>query len=284
MAEAVVVTGASTGIGAACALELDRRGYRVFAGVRREADGLALQERGTERLTPVLLDVTNEAQIKAAAETVRAAVGAAGLAGLVNNAGVATGGPLEFLPLDELRRQLEINVVGVVAVTQAFLPLLRQGRGRIVNIGSSSGRLTIPFMGPYSASKFALGALNDALRLEVRAWGIRVILVEPASVATPIWDKSKVLADDLERRMPPEAHTLYGPVIARFRKLIAASARHALPVEAVTTAVVRALTAPNPKTRYIVGRDTYIQAILGMGPDWLRDRLVARVMRLPAPK
>ena len=159
--DSIVITGASSGIGEACALYLDELGYRVFAGVRKPAAGEALKAKASKRLAPVILDVTDVASIDRAVETVKAAVGAAGLAGLVNNAGIGVGGPLEVVPLADLRKQFEVNVIGQVAVTQALLPLLRQGRGRIVNMGSIAGRATMPFMGPYSASKFALEALTD---------------------------------------------------------------------------------------------------------------------------
>ena len=174
---AVVVTGASSGIGRACALHLAALGLQVFAGVRRAEDGAALQAASSARLTPMLLDVADETSIRAATDTITAAVGEAGLAGLVNNAGIGVAGPLEFLPLAEFRTQLEVNVTGQLAVTQALLPLLRQGRGRIVNMGSIGGRIAAPFVGPYSASKFALEALTDALRMELRPWGLHVAIV-----------------------------------------------------------------------------------------------------------
>ena len=164
---AVVITGASTGIGRATALHLDRLGYRVFAGVRQEADAESIRQRSSARLSPVFLDVTAAASIQAAATLVAAEVGETGLAGVVNNAGIGLGGPLEFFPIDELRRQFEINIVGPLAVTQAFLPLIRRGRGRIVLVGSISSRRASPIAGPYNASKFALEALADALRLEL---------------------------------------------------------------------------------------------------------------------
>ena len=181
-AKSVVITGASTGIGAACALHLDQWGWRVFAGVRKQGDAEALRAQGSARLTPVSLDVTDTVSISTAASAVAGAVGAAGLAGLVNNAGIVVPGPIELLPLSDLRRQLEINVVGQVAVTQAFLPLIRAGRGRIVNMGSIAGRMATPFTGAYGASKFALEALTDALRLELQPWGISVSIIEPGAV------------------------------------------------------------------------------------------------------
>ncbi|MEK7693262.1 MAG: SDR family oxidoreductase, partial [Chloroflexota bacterium] len=184
----VVITGASTGIGEACALHLDALGWRVFAGVRKGADGEALQRKASARLIPVRIDVTDQASIASACDAVAQELGARGLDGLVNNAGIAVAAPLEFVPIDDLRRQLEINVIGQIAVTQAFLALIRTARGRIVNIGSVSGKLATPFTGPYSASKFAMEALTDALRIELRPWKIEVSIVEPGSIATPIWE------------------------------------------------------------------------------------------------
>ena len=188
-APSVVITGASTGIGEACALHLDQLGWRVFAGVRKDSDGEALQRKASPRLMPVRIDVTDAASIAGAREIVARELGDRGLDGLVNNAGVVVAGPLEFVPMDDLRRQLEINVIGQIAVTQAFLSFVRTARGRIVNIGSVSGKMATPFVGPYAASKFAMEALTDALRCELRPWGIQVSIVEPGSIATPIWEK-----------------------------------------------------------------------------------------------
>src|SRR5579862_2288927 len=181
---AVLITGASTGIGAACALYLDARGFRVFAGVRNPADGEALRARSSSRLAPVLLDVTNSDSLRDAAAVINETVSETGLHGLVNNAGIAVGGPLEVLPLDDLRRQFEVNVVGQLAVTQAMLPLLRKARGRIVNMGSIVGRAPVPLVGAYSMSKAAVAAMTTALRLELDLWGIDVSLIEPGAIAT----------------------------------------------------------------------------------------------------
>ena len=174
---------------------LDTQGFRVFAGVRLAPAGQELKRRASDRLTPVILDVTQADSIRTAAEAIGQAVGSDGLAGLVNNAGIVVAGPLELLPIEELRRQFEVNVIGNVAVTQALLPLLRQGRGRIVNMGSLNGVMAPPYFGPYSASKFALEALSDCLRVELRKWGISVSLIEPGSVKTPIWEKSRDSAE-----------------------------------------------------------------------------------------
>jgi len=279
---AVVITGASTGIGEACALRMDRLGWRVFAGVRREADGERLKQQASDRLSPVLVDVTEHASVASAAETVGAAVGEAGLAGLVNNAGIGVGGPLEFLPLDELRRQLEVNVVGQIAVTQTFLPLIRKARGRIVNMGSISGKMASPFTGPYGASKFAMEALTDSLRMELRPWGISVSIVEPGSIATPIWDKARASADEVERALPQEAHEHYDSAVAAMLKAVDQFAARGIPADAVARAVAHALASRRPRTRYVVGFDATVQRLLAaLVPDRLRDWLVVWQLGLP---
>jgi NAD(P)-dependent dehydrogenase (short-subunit alcohol dehydrogenase family) len=278
----VVITGASTGIGEACALHLDGLGFRVFAGVRKPADGEALKARSSDRLTPVQLDVTDEQMRAAALQTVAEATGSAGLAGLVNNAGLAVAGMLEFLPVAELRNQLEVNVIGAVAVTQTFLPLLRRARGRVVNIGSDSGLLSTPFLGAYCASKFALEAITDALRLEVRPWGIKVSIIEPGSIQTPIWEKSRAAANLLLESMPRQAHELYGAAMEAVRKVSLKIAASGIPPTVVARTVAHALTANRPKTRYRVGKDATFQALLARYvPDRLRDALIARFMGIP---
>ena len=277
-----MITGASSGIGAACALHLDKLGFMVFAGVRRQADAEALRAKASPRLTPIALDVADTLSISTAASAVAGAVGDAGLDGLVNNAGIVVPGPVEFLPLPDLRRQLEINVVGQVAVTQAFLPLIRAAHGRIVNMGSISGRLATPFSSAYGASKFALEALTDALRLELAPWGISVSIIEPGAVATPIWEKGAKTAEAMLASAPPEALALYGEAIEAFRKTSAYSAKNAADPMDVARVVEHALTAARPKTRYVVGRRAKIGAAMALlVPDRVRDSLVAKAMRLP---
>ena len=277
----VVITGASTGIGAACAVRLARLGFRVFAGVRKSADGEALEKQAPESLTPLTLDVTDAGSIAAATAAVAGEVGGAGIAGLVNNAGIAVAGPLEFLPLDELRKQIEVNTIGHVAVTQAFLGLVRQGRGRIVNIGSSSGFLSTPFLGAYCASKFAMEAITDALRMELAPWGIGVSIVDPGNIATPIWQKSLAAADELTRRLPAAAHELYGRGISVAREVAQKEAVNSSPPEVVARAVEHALTAKRPRTRYCVGKDASLQAVLTRFlPDRMLDRLIMKHMGL----
>jgi NAD(P)-dependent dehydrogenase (short-subunit alcohol dehydrogenase family) len=290
---AVVVTGASSGIGEACALHLDRLGFRVFAGVLTAAEADAVARRTGGRVTPVVLDVTDAASIAAAAAVVARALGSAGLAGLVNNAGIAVAGPLELVPPAALRRQLEVNVVGPVSVTQAFAAMLRAGRGRVVNIGSILGRIALPFLGPYAASKFALEAISDALRVELRPSGVDVVVVEPARVATPIWQTS--LAATLRALRPRwrDAERLYDLALLARHAAALGAPRGQLSPEAVARAVAHALTARRPRTRYLVGAEARVLAALGQWvPDRMRDRLVARALgargtadagRAPAP-
>jgi NAD(P)-dependent dehydrogenase (short-subunit alcohol dehydrogenase family) len=261
----VLVTGASSGIGAACAERLARHGWRVLAGIRREGDAPA----GTEA---VLLDVTDDAQIQAAAERVDE------LQGLVNNAGIAVAGPLEFLPIEEFRRQLDVNVTGQVAVTQALIPALRLGRGRIVFMGSIAGKSALPFLGAYAAAKHALEAIADSLRVELAPWGIDVAIVEPGSIKTPIWTRSAAEADKLMETMDARLDELYGPTIARFRRIALRRGEAGAPPQQVAEVVEQALTASRPPTRRLVGRDARIRAGLELLPDRLRDRLFQRVL------
>lgn len=273
---AVVVTGASSGIGKACAIHLDGIGYRIFAGVRAEADGHGLKNEAPGRLTPLILDVTDGSSVNFAARVVADAVGTKGLHGLVNNAGVALPGPLEFLPIDQLRRQLEVNIVGQLAVTQAFLPLLRTGRGRIVNIGSISGRIAVPLLGSYSASKFAMEALTDTLRLELRPWGIPVSIVEPGVVATPIWQKGLAAGEEMLGNAPPQAQEFYGASMAAARISALQAGQTGRSPSVVAKAVAHALTARKPRTRYVVGRDARLGLVIALLPDRARDWIIAR--------
>ncbi len=273
----VVVTGASKGIGRATVLTLATQGFHVLAGVRNAADGAALVADGGSMITPLPLDVTDQAQVVAAAGVVRELVGSAGLAGLINNAGVAVAAPLEFIPLDELRRQLEINVVGQIGVTQAFLPLLRQARGRIINISSMGGRIAGPWTGPYHASKFALEALTDALRQELAPWGIAVVSIQPGGVATPIWATGLAHARRLVDQLPAQAHVLYGKQlqqrIARAERNLAVG----IPPAQVAAVILNALTARHPRTRYPVGRDAHLVVhLIARLPDRWRDWLIAQ--------
>lgn len=277
---AVVITGASTGIGEACARRLDQIGFRVFAGVRKAEDGRRLQNGASEGLMPVIMDVTDGDSIRAARDLVAAALGEGGLAGLVNNAGVAISGPLEFLPLDDLRRQLEVNVVGQVAVIQAFMLLLRKSRGRIVNMSSIGGLSAIPFVGAYCASKFALEAISDSLRMELHGWGLHVSIIEPGAIATPIWGKGVAFAEGIAQNAAPQAWDYYEKSMEVLRRYALRSEKHGLPPEVVARAVTHALTAARPRARYLVGRDARLRAMLRLLPTRIADRLYRRVLRL----
>jgi len=280
-ASAVLITGASTGIGEACALEMDRRGWQVFAGVRLEADGIRIQRQGSERLKHVILDVTDPESIERVKVQVAAELGDEGLGGLVNNAGVAVPGPLELLPIEHIRHQFEVNVIGQLSVTQAFLPLLRLTAGRIVNMSSISGRLAPPYLGAYAASKFAFEAVSDALRTELRSWNISVSLVEPASVVTPIWAKARDAADRLADKGPSKVFDLYERDLEAMRAVSLRCERTGMPVKHVVKKVVHALCARRPKTRYPVGAQTRLAFYtFKFLPDRVCDWLVRRDMGL----
>jgi NAD(P)-dependent dehydrogenase (short-subunit alcohol dehydrogenase family) len=291
---AVLITGASTGIGRATALRLARGGWTVLAGVRDPTAGEMLQQELSEgsagragggQLIPLTLDVTDAEQISAAAQRVEgeAAPGSApakgGLDALVNNAGIAVGGPLELVPLPELRRQLEVNVVGQVAVLQAVLPALRRSRGRIVLVSSVGGRVATPFLAPYQASKHALEAFGDSLRLELRTSQVRVALIEPGSVATPMWDKGR---EDVDRvTIPPELQGQYGHVPGAMGRVIEDTARRGVPPEQVAQTIEQALTARRMKARYVVGREARAIVLLhGLLPDLVFDRVVRKALRV----
>ncbi len=270
----VLITGASSGIGEACALWLQDKGYRAFAGVRKEADAEAIKKKSKGHLMPVFLDVADEVSILEAARFVGCQTPR--LDGLVNNAGIAVAGPLEFLPIRELRRVLEVNVVGQVAVTQAFLPLLREAKGRVVLMSSISGRVAAPMMGPYAASKFALEAIGDALRRELWPWGLEVSIVEPGSIQTPIWSKGVAWGEQLKQQLSPSATELYGRAIDGILNYISARDGQGLHPDEVARVVERALSTGRPKTRYVVGRDAKAGALLAR---FLPDRWVDRFIR-----
>ena len=278
----VVVTGTSTGIGRACAFWLASEGFSVFAGVRRESDGEELAAQATVSLTPLLMDITDPQMIAAAAEQVSAAVGDRGLAGLVNNAGIVKPGPLEFQPIAEFREQLEVNLFGPVMVTQAFLPLIRRGGGRLVNVGSVGGRLVLPLHGGYSASKFAMEAVTDAYRLELREWGIDVSLVDPGGTSSAIFDKTTAAIDAAGDGLHERGIDLYDAQLADVRELVVKTAETTTPAARVAKAVADALTAKKPKTRYLAGKDARAIAVVGKAlPDRLKDRVVAHQAHLP---
>jgi NAD(P)-dependent dehydrogenase (short-subunit alcohol dehydrogenase family) len=278
----VLITGASTGIGAACVIELDRLGWQVFAGVRREEDGRRLQALASPAIIPVYLDVTEPESIRQASEKIDAIVGPSGLSGLVNNGGICVTGPLECLPMEDLRLQIEVNLLGQIGVTQVMLPLLRRAKGRIVNMGSVSGRVTAPLLGPYSISKRGLESATDAMRMELRRWGIRVSIIEPGPIQTPIWEKSYSKADEMCDRLSEKALDLYGKDIEAVRKSTEQSARHARPVSTVAERVVHALSAKRPKFRYTDCWRTRLMIFLSdhIKESWM-DAIILRSIKYP---
>jgi len=271
----VLVTGTSKGIGRACARDLHARGFRVFAGVRTDADAEALRAAADDRLVPLLLDVTRPADIAAAGDLLRSRVGPAGLWGLVNNAGIAVAGPIEYLPPQEVRRQFEVNVFGTLELTQTCLPLLRTARGRIVNVSSVNGQVVTPFNGAYCASKFALEAISDALRRELQPTGVRVVLVEPGSIRTAIRDTAKANARRLAGEYPDIVRRHYGGVLRRLEQV--QTPAHALAPERVARIVARALEARRPRARYRVGWDARLGVMAAhLLPTSALDALLSR--------
>ncbi len=281
--KSVVITGASTGIGREIALHLDRLGWRVFAGVRKELDAERLQKDASPVLYPLMLDVTDPSSIHAAFERVSEVVVDSGLDALINNAGISVNGPLEFIPMNELREQFEVNFFGVVATTQAALPLIRKAdRGRIVHIGSIGGRQAAPILGPYAATKHAIEAIGEAQRRELQVWGIEVIVIEPGAIATPIWEKGQEAAAVKIANKSEREIELYGPAFDALKAAATQMERRAVGPEAVAKVVEKALTEARPRPRYVVGTDARIQALLTRFlPDRVRDALTLRVMRYP---
>lgn len=280
-----MVTGTSSGIGRATALALAAEGYQVFAGVRRRTDGEALVDSARQspgRIVPVSLDVTDAASMARAVTAVAGAVGSGGLAGLVNNAGIGMTWPVEAIPLDELRRIFEVNVFGQVAVIQAFLPLLRAGAGRVINIGSIGDRLSLPFGAPLASSKWAFASITESLRMELRPWGIHVVLIEPASIHTDAVGKVEADAKRVLREMTDEDRRLYATAYQSMTKRALARERDGSHPDVVARMVLRALTAGRPRTRYVVGKHGRLLAFLARwAPDRLFDRIRIKLFGLP---
>ena len=267
----VLVTGAARGIGRATTLWLAARGWDVLAGVRNAADGSALAVAAPGRITPVTLDITDTEQLAALDGALPERVDA-----LVNNAGIVVGGPVEATAPAELRRQLDVNVVGQAAVTQALMPRLRASQGRVVFVSSVSGRIATPMFGPYAASKFALEALADALRMEVRPWGVRVVLVEPAQTDTDLWRHAEDELDATTAQLDPTQRQLYARHIEGFRRVIPRQMKSAVPADTIAAAIEQALTARRPRARYVPGREARIQAtVVPWIPTAVRDRLLS---------
>jgi NAD(P)-dependent dehydrogenase (short-subunit alcohol dehydrogenase family) len=272
---AVLITGASTGIGEATALRLQQAGFRVFAGVRKPEDGDRLRAAGVTVIQP--LDVTKPEDVEAAVKTVEEALNGSPLRGIVNNAGIGIGGPLEALELDDFRHTIEVNTTSQLAVTKAFLPLLRKSKGRIVNMSSIGGRVAQPFAGPYIASKHAMEAVTDVLRVELLEWGIDVIAIEPGTIATPIWEKSAQEGEKVLAGLTPEQRDLYGKRLAKMTKVIESQNKRGAPPEKVAAAVQKALSASRPKTRYLVGDAVVLLNLKRILPMRWFDRLLYRL-------
>jgi NAD(P)-dependent dehydrogenase (short-subunit alcohol dehydrogenase family) len=254
---------------------LDAEGWDVYAGVRRDADADSLAAAGSERLSPLILDVTDAGDVAAAAERIRSGSGGR-LDGLVNNAGISLPSPLETMPIDDFRRQVEVNLTAQVAVTQEMLPLVREARGRVVFISSIGGRIAFPMTGAYHAAKFGIEAVGDVFRRELRRWGISVSIVEPGSIATEIWERGDRAAEEIGGRSP-ERDALYGDAIERYRRVVDRVAGRGIPPERAARAIRHALTARRPRVRYLVGTDARMQARLKyLIPPRLFDRIVAR--------
>lgn len=276
----VLVTGASSGIGRATALHLYGLGFTVYAGVRKNEDAESLRADAFA-IRPVIIDVTDTSTITSAADEIRKSTGHCGMYGLVNNAGICVVGPVETLSIDDIRRQLDVNVVGQIAVTQAFLPLLRQTGGRVVIMGSIFGLLSCPYVGAYAASKHALEAIADALRVELAPWRIHVTIIEPGRMATSIWDKSiDSMQEPRGTRTNVEVQELYATSTAAALTKSLELARTSASPDRVARAVARALTASVPRTRYRVGRDVRFwvpaRRIL---PDRLCDWVIKQMLK-----
>jgi NAD(P)-dependent dehydrogenase (short-subunit alcohol dehydrogenase family) len=273
--QAVVVTGASTGIGYATSALLAREGFTVFAGVRSDADSQRLS--ALPGVAALQLDVTDTEQIRDAAHVVHES--GLPLRGVVNNAGIAVPGPLEFLPIDDLRLQFEVNFFGALAVTQAFLPMLRAAKGRIVFMSSVSGQIAAPFVGAYSSSKFALESASDALRMELRGSGVAVSVVQPGNVNTPIWAKGRSGKDALMERAPQKAHEYYAPALQALVNITKDAEKTGIDPDLVARTVLHALTAKKPRPRYAIGAPAgWMRRTFTLLPERLRDRTLMRRM------
>jgi short-subunit dehydrogenase len=273
---AVLISGASSGIGRACALHLDKNGFLVFAGVRKEEDLQSLKESGSDRLTPIFLDITQPQQIEAAVETVRNHPDKPRVVAIINNAGIVLMEPYETMNLDQLRYQFEVNLFGHIAMTQAFLPLLRENRGRVINMSSTGGSFSSPFLGPYHATKHALESFSDSLRMELRPWDIPVVIIVPASTDTPIWEKSLQAAQKRLQEKGERAEKLYRKSFEKMARATENLGKAGTTPEKVAEVVYRALTAEKPRTRYLIGPQAFALVLLQFLPDRWRDRLILR--------
>ncbi len=276
MKKNVLITGASTGIGEQAAKDLAHADFHVYAGIRNEADGEKLKAHHPQNITPILLDVTKHDQIQKAFEHIQSK---GALWGLINNAGIVVAGPLEFLTVEDLREQFEVNVFGLHQMTRIFLPLLRESKGRIIHIGSISGKFAFPFIGPYCASKHAVEALADSLRREIYHQHVSVSLIEPGRVLTPIWEKSKSSNRARLEKLTPVGASYYGRDLVKIESLTSQAGAVGSPSSRVSKAILHALNSKCPKTRYLVGLDAHIENFMArFFPDRLTDWIVQRLL------
>jgi NAD(P)-dependent dehydrogenase (short-subunit alcohol dehydrogenase family) len=275
----VLITGASTGIGRATALRMDSIGWQVFAGVRRDEDAEALRQAGSERLVPLRLEITDRRQIAEARQRIADLVGDAGLDGLVNNAGIIVVGPVETLPLSDFRHQIEVNLIGHIAVAQELLPLLRQASGRVVFVGSIGGRMSYPFGAAYHASKYGLEAVASCLRQELRPWKINVAIIEPGAIDTQIFERGERVAGEVATQTPVAQALLYEKTIDRMLEMGKKLQTHANPPESVAKAIAHALGSPRPRRRYRVGLDAHAQVLAHrLLPGTIFDWVIAKAL------
>ena len=281
MNKTILITGASSGIGWATSMELAEKGWRVFAAVRKEADAKKLRDASSGKITPVIMDIVDYESVKRGAQEIEKALGSAGLDALFNNAGISVQGPLEIIPIELFEQQIRVNVFGHVFVTQTFLPLLRKAQGRIVFTSSESGRMTLPMMAPYSASKFALEAVASALRIELRPWKIRVSSVELQTIKTPMWEKIDTSTEKLIASLPQKARDLYQKELKTQSVFPKWQAEMGISMKKAVRVIIRALSARSPKARYLVGYEArllvYSHAI---APIWMMDWIASKTLIL----
>lgn len=279
--KAVLVTGASTGIGWATSLALAEKGWRVFSAVRKEADGKKLVEASSGKITIVIMDIVNYDSVRKCAKEIEKMLGGAGLDALFNNAGISVQGPLEILPIELFEQQIKVNVFGHVFVTQTFLPLLRKVHGNIVFTCSESGRMTLPLMGPYSASKFALEAVANAFRIELRPWKVRVSLMELQTIKTPMWEKIDTSTEKLIASIPEQARELYRDELRTLSVFPKWQAEMGISMEKAVRVIVRAIRARHPKARYVVGWEARLLIFnFAIWPTWMMDWIAGKLMVL----
>ena len=273
--QVVIVTGASTGIGRDCSRLLAEHNFQVVACVRSQKDFDEVS--ALKNTIAVILDVTQESDFSRAVEKLRPVLDSADSIHLVNNAGIAVSGPVEAVSISEWKKQFDVNVFGLVRATQVFLPWIRSSRGAIINIGSISGKIAMPFVAPYAASKFAVEAISDSLRRELKEHGVRVVLIEPGPIDTPIWSKGLSKKETILATLSPELEALYGPSLGRFVDEVEKSARDAVPVATVSQSVLAALERPRPKTRIVVGASSV--HVIAKLSKFLPDRILDRMLK-----